>query len=171
MNFQTMNKQRKFVLLAALAGVIGMFLPWYSFSIFGATGSVNGMHGNGVLVFICFIVAGIMAYLGEQTKTLPSTSWIVTLISGALAVIIVGWNIIRSNDYGFGSSMSIGIYLAAIAAVGVVAAAFLYRSPGDNIRSGFDSLKKDFNTKVNSGNTGPGNTNTGNSTDNPNPPL
>ena len=30
MNFQTMNKQRKFVLIAAAVGVISMFLPWIS---------------------------------------------------------------------------------------------------------------------------------------------
>lgn len=161
MNFQTMNKQRKFVLLAALAGVIGMFLPWYSYSVFGASASINGMHGNGILVFICFAVAGVMAYLGDQTKTLPSTSWIVTLICGALAVIIVGWNIMRSSDYGLGASMSIGIYLAAIASVAVVAAAFMFRAPGDNIKGGFDSLKNDINTKMNNPNTGnnPGNNN------------
>lgn len=161
MNFQTMSKQRKFVLIAALAGVIGMFLPWYSYSIFGAKGSINGMHGNGILVFICFVVAGVMAYLGDQTKNMASTSWIVTLISGALAVIIVGWNIIKSSDYGLGSSMSFGIYLAAIAAVGVVASAFLFRSPEDNIKGGFDSLKKDFSSRVNNPNTnsGTGNTN------------
>lgn len=163
MNFQTMSKQRKFVLIAALAGVVGMFLPWYSFSIFGATGSVNGMHNNGIIAFICFAVAGVMAYLGDQTKTLPSTSWIVTLICGALAVIIVGWNIFRSGDLGLGSSMTFGIYLAGIAAVGVVAAAFMFRAPEDSIKSGFDSLKKDINTKMNNPNSG----NTGN----PNPPL
>ena len=33
MNFQTMNKQRKFVLIAAAIGVISMFLPWISISI------------------------------------------------------------------------------------------------------------------------------------------
>ena len=170
MNFQTMSKQRKFVLIAALAGVIGMFLPWYSYSVFGASASINGMHGNGILVFICFAVAGVMAYLGDQTKTLPSTSWIVTLICGALAVIIVGWNIMKSSDYGLGASMSVGIYLAAIAAVGVVAAAFLFRSPSDNIRSGFDSLKNDINTKINTTNSNSGNTNTGNNPGNTNPP-
>ncbi|MDB5221964.1 MAG: hypothetical protein JWN83_631 [Chitinophagaceae bacterium] len=164
MNFQTMSKQRKFVLIAALAGVIGMFLPWYSFSIFGASGSINGMHGNGILVFICFAVAGVMAYLGDQTKTLPSTSWIITLICGALATLIVVWNIIKSSDYGFGSSMSLGIYLAALAAIGVVAAAFMFRSPTDTIKGGFDSFKKDIddrmkNTGSNTNQNNPGNTN------------
>ena len=166
MNFQTMSKQRKFVLIAALAGVIGMFLPWYSFSIFGASGSINGMHGNGILVFICFAVAGVMAYLGDQTKNLTSTSWIVTLICGTIAVLFVVWNIFKSSDYGLGSSMTFGIYLAALAAVGVVAAAFLFRSPEDNIKSGFDSLKKDIGSKMNN----PNNPNSGN-TGNTNPPL
>ena len=163
MNFQTMSKQRKFVLIAALAGVVGMFLPWYSIAVFGASGSINGMHGNGILVFICFAVAGVMAYMGDQTKNLPSTSWIVTLICGALAVIIVGWNIMKSGEYGLASSMSFGIYLAAIAAVGVVAAAFLFRSPTDTIKGGFDSFKKDIDDKMkNTGGTNqnnPGNTN------------
>lgn len=163
MNFQTMSKQRKFVLIAAVAGLVGMFLPWYSFTIFGASGSINGMHGNGILVFICFAVAGVMAYMGDQTKTLSSSSWIVTLICGALAVIIVGWNIMKSGEYGLGSSMTFGIYLAAIAAVGVVAAAFMFRSPNDNIKSGFDNLKNDISNRMNSGNT----TNSGNT----NPPM
>ena len=158
-----MSKQRKFVLIAALAGIVGMFLPWYSFSIFGASGSISGMHGNGILVFICFAVAGVMAYLGDQTKTLPSTSWIITLICGALAMIIVVWNIFRSSDFGFGSSMSIGIFLAALAAIGVVGAAFMFRAPEDSIKSGFDSLKKDINSKINN----PNPPNSGN----PNPPL
>ena len=163
MNFQTMNKQRKFVLIAALAGVIGMFLPWYSFSIFGASGSINGMHGNGILVFICFAVAGVMAYLGDQTKNLSSTSWIVTLICGAIAILIVIWNIFKSSDYGLGSSMTFGIYLSALAAVGVIAAAFMFRSPTDTIKGGFDSFRKDIDDKMkNTGSTNqnnPGNTN------------
>lgn len=35
MNFQTMNKQRKFVLIPAAAGIISMFLPWVRISVFG----------------------------------------------------------------------------------------------------------------------------------------
>ncbi len=163
MNFQTMNKQRKYVLIAALAGIIGMFLPWYSFSIFGASASINGMHDNGILVFICFVVAGVMAYLGDQTKNLSSTSWIVTLICGALAVLIVVWNVFRFSDYGLGSSMTFGIYLSALAAIGVVAAAFMFRSPTDTIKGGFDSFRKDIDDKMkNTGNTNqnnPGNNN------------
>ncbi len=71
---------------------------------------------------------------------------------------------IQSSDYGLGSSLSFGIYLAAIAAVGVVAAAFMFRSPTDTIKGGFDSFRKDIDDKMkNTGNNtnqnNPGNTN------------
>ena len=164
MDFQTMNKQRKFVLIAAVAGVVGMFLPWWSVSMFGASNSINGMHGNGIIVFICFVVAGIMATMGDQKTTLPSTSWIITLICGALGVLIVGWDIMRSSQYGIGSALSFGIYLAALAAIGVVAAAFMFRAPTDTIKGGFDSFKKDIDSRMK-------NPNDGNHPPNPNPPM
>lgn len=70
MNFQTMSKQRKFILVSALVGIIAMFLPWIKMPFLG---SVNGMHGRGIIVFICFLVAGILAYIGDQTKNLEKT--------------------------------------------------------------------------------------------------
>ena len=85
MNFQTMNKQRKFVLIAAAIGVISMFLPWISVSVLGYSQSVNGMHDKGILVFLCFAASGIIAYLGDQTKNLDKTMWTVTLLAGAIA--------------------------------------------------------------------------------------
>ena len=71
MDFQTMSKQRKFVLIAALAGVVGMFLPWYSFSVFGASGSINGMHGNGIMVFICFASGRCNGIHGRSDQNTP----------------------------------------------------------------------------------------------------
>lgn len=162
MNFETMSKQRKFVLISAVAGIIGMFLPWYTYYVFGSSGSINGMHGNGILAFISFAVAGVMAYLGNQTKNLASTSWIITLICGAIATLIIGWNFMQFGGSGFGASMSLGIYLAFIAAIGVMAAAFLFRSPTDTLKSGFDSFKKDLDHRMKNTNTDSGTTHTTN---------
>lgn len=152
MNFQTMNKQRKFVLIAAAIGVIAMFLPWFRISFFGMSSSINGMHGNGIIVFICFIIAGVLAYLGDQGKNLERTFWFITLASGALATIIMVWNLIdvSGNSFGMGSVMSFGFYLAILAAIGVLLAAFLFRAPGDSIKGGFDSLKSDIENKTKS---------------------
>jgi hypothetical protein len=147
MNFQTMNKQRKFILIAAAAGIISMFLPWFSVPFFG---SINGMHGSGFLVFIAFIGAGAVAFMGDQTKALDSTFWFVALACGALATVIVVWNLISamSNSYGLTSYISFGFYLAVICAVALLAATFLLRAPGASIKGGFDSLKSDIEKKT-----------------------
>ena len=144
MNFQTMNKQRKFILIAAAVGILGMFLPWIKVYFF----SYNGMHGSGFLAFLAFAGAGVVAFLGDQTKALEKTFWFVALACGALATLIVLWNLIDALGNGGASVLSIGIYIAAIGAVGVLLAAYLFRSPGDSIKGGFDSMKHDIEDKV-----------------------
>ena len=150
MNFQTMNKQRKFILISAAVGVISMFLPWFRISIFGYSSSVNGLHGSGILVFICFAAAGALSFIGDQTKSLEKTFWFISLACGALATLIVVWNYIdaSSSSFGMGSAISIGFYLAGLAAIAVLASAYLFRSPGDSIKGGFDSLKQDIGDKT-----------------------
>ena len=44
--------------------------------------------------------------------------------------------------------VSFGFYLACIAAVAVLAAAYLLRNPDDSIKGGFDSLKHDIKEKA-----------------------
>jgi len=152
MNFQTMNKQRKFILIAAAIGIIAMFLPWVKITFFGLSNSVNGMHGSGILVFLCFIGAGVIAFLGDQTKSLEKTFWFIALACGALASLIMVWNFIDAMD-GAMSYLSIGFYLAVLASLGVLLSAYLFRSPTDSIKGGFDSLKKDIEEKSKSSTT------------------
>lgn len=147
MNFQTMNQQRKSILIAAVVGIISMFLPWVRISFFGISTSANGMHGSGILVFLCFIGAGVVAFLGEQTKNLDKTFWFIALACGALASLIMVWNLIDVMGGGM-SFLSIGFYLAVLAAVAVLLAAYIYRNPSDSIKSGFDSLKHDIEEKT-----------------------
>jgi hypothetical protein len=153
MNFQTMNKQRKFVLISAAIGFISMFLPWVSVSVLGYSQSVNGMHDKGILVFICFVVSGAIAYLGDQTKNLERTMWSVTLLAGALALLVIAWFYSQATDSFMGASMvGFGLYIAGLAAIGVLGSAYLFRSPTDNLKDGFNSMKKDIEGKI--GNTG-----------------
>ncbi len=168
-----MSKQRKFVLISALVGVIATFLPWWSFSTFGYGYSINGFHGLGIVAFLCFVAAGVMAYMDNQTTTLDKTKWMATLIAGGIAVLIILYFIISTSSVY--NTLSIGIYLAALAALGIVLSAFLFRSPTDNIKGGFDSLRNDISSRMksdtrttntntgttNTSNTNPGTTNTG----------
>ena len=152
MNFQTMNKQRKFVLIAAAIGIISMFLPWISFFGF----NINGMHGSGILVFLCFVVSGIIALPGDQTKNLDKTMWGITLIAGAIALLIILYFLIdssgQSNIFGSVTGFGFGFYLSGLAAIGILASAYLFRSPTDNLKDSFNGLKKNLENKM--GNTG-----------------
>ncbi len=148
MNFQTMSKQRKFVLIAALVGVVATFLPWWSFSTFGYAYSVNGFHGLGILAFLCFVAAGVMAYMDDQTTNLNKTKWMATLIAGAIATLIILYYMVGSGSVL--SILGVGIYLSALAALGIVLSAFLFRSPTDDIKGGFDSLRNDISNRMKS---------------------
>lgn len=149
MNFQTMSKQRKFVLISATAGFISMFLPWVSISMFGYSQSVNGMHDKGILVFLCFVACGVIAYLGDQTKNLDKTMWTITLVAGAVALLVIIWFYSQATNSIMGSSMiGFGVYIAALAAIGVLGSAYMFKSPTDNIKDGFNSIKKELESKM-----------------------
>ena len=153
MNFQTMNKQRKFVLIAAAVGIISCFLPWITISFGGfGGGSVSGMHSWGLLAFIAFIGAGISAFLGDQTKTMASTYWFIALACGGLAVLGVLIFFLRvsslTGGFGGGVGYGFGIFVGAAAAITVLASSYMFRSPTDSIKGGFDSLKGDIEKKT-----------------------
>lgn len=139
MNFATLNKQRKMILIAAAVGVISMFLPWVSFLGF----STNGMNGWGVLVFFCFAGAGVISLMGDQTRNLEPMNWMLTLIAGGVAGLIMVINFFNAIDaLGY---LSIGFYGALVAAVALPAFAYMYRTANDSLQSGFDTLKNNFN--------------------------
>jgi uncharacterized membrane protein YoaK (UPF0700 family) len=149
MNFQTMNKQRKFVLIFAAAGIISMFLPWISVSLFGYSQTQNGMHDVGILTFLCFGVIAAIAYLGDQTKNFDKTMWPVVLIAGAVALLSIIWFYSKANDSIMGSSLiGFGLYIAAITAIGVLASAYMFRSATDNLKDSFTNLKNELENKI-----------------------
>jgi hypothetical protein len=151
MNFQTLNKQRKMILIAAAIGLIAVFLPWIkmSASILGneiASESINGFHGSGVVVFLAFAVACVLSLMGDQTKTLEKTMWFITLAAGAVALLFVVISLLNSSggpesavaDIKFG----FGIWIALAASLGTLAAAWMYKNPEDTLKDGLESLKK-----------------------------
>ncbi len=151
MNFQTMNKQRKFILIAAGIGIIAMFLPWIRVSLFGiVAGSVNGMHDWGILIFLGFVAAGGVTLVGDQTKTLDKTMWMISLIGGGIAALLCIIFLLRAMDAI--SFLSFGFYIALLASLGVLYAAYQFRAAGYSIKGGFDSLKDDIEKKTNSNN-------------------
>lgn len=159
MNFQTMNKQRKFLLIAAAVGFISMFLPWISISVMGFTQSSNGMHGWGILAFFAFIVAGGIALYGNQKVNLDKGSWFLAMICGLVPLLVAFFTYLKISDSMMGSGLiGFGIYITIIAALGVIGSAWIFKSATDTLQSGFDSLKGDIEERFGNKNDHPGQT-------------
>jgi hypothetical protein len=153
MDFNTMHKQRKFVMIAALIGLIGCFLPWVTFpGIMGiGGGSWNGFHRGGLLVFVSMIAAGVMAFLGDQKNNLSQTAWLVVLGAGAISVLICILTMINkfgAGDMGGYVKVGFGLFIAAAGAVGVVAAAYLFKGSSQDLKQSLNEMKKTVENKL-----------------------
>lgn len=153
MNFQTMSKQRKFILIAAAVGVISVFLPWITISagVFGMNmdQSINGFHGLGMVVFLSFAGAIVLSLVGDQTKSLEKSFWLLALIAGSLALLVILISFVNGRSGGFGvvdTGYGIGIWIALLSAIGVVGSAWMFKNPADTLKDGFDSIKQSMAT-------------------------
>ena len=155
MDFVTLNKQRKFTLIAAIVGIISVFLPWIAVSGLGVSMSKNGLRSYGMMVFIGFIGAVILTIMGDQTKPLDKTMWFVELIAGAVALIFTLLFMTNLSGDTFGAAgFGIGIWISVLAAIGVLASTWLFKSPGDSLRDGFENLKSKVTTATSQNTSG-----------------
>lgn len=154
MNFQLMHRQRRFVLIVAAIGLISVFLPWVTVGVLGSSINANGFNGVGIVVFLALLVAAIVSLMGDQTKAEERNLWMVTLIAGAVALLfgIIRYSQISGNTFGI-ASPGYGLWIALGASLAVIVCAWLFKSPGDTLQSGFDSLKKNMSHTTNTSHT------------------
>ncbi|HEY8387036.1 MAG TPA: SHOCT domain-containing protein [Parasegetibacter sp.] len=157
MNFQTMNRQRKFMLIAGLLGVISIFLPWFSIPVLsnffggGSSSSMNGFRGWGIVIFLCYAGTVVMALIGDQIKSLDKTTWLIAIAAGAIALLLNIITISRMGGDSFGfMKPGFGLWISLVAAIGIAVSVWLFRSPDHNIASSFDALKKNIATSTSS---------------------
>ena len=155
MNFQTMNKQRKLILVAAALGVVSIFLPWFSAGAFGFSVHVNGFHGWGILAFICFLGTAIISIAGDQNLALDKGMWFATILCGSLALLSVIITLISSGsesaDFGFASAgVGFGIWISLLASIAIMLCAWMFRNPAHDLKSGFESMKNSVSATASS---------------------
>ena len=146
MNFMLMHKQRRFVLILAAIGIIAVFLPWVRVGgIFGNSLNANGFNGVGVVVFLCLLAIAIIAIMGDQKKAEERTMWMITLLAAFIALLfaVIKYSQISGSAFGIVSA-GYGLWISLAASLAVLIAAWLFKSPGDSLQSGFDSLKKNI---------------------------
>jgi hypothetical protein len=145
MNFSTMSKQRLFIIIAAVIGLISLFLPWKTVSA-GMMGmnmaeSTNGFRDVGIVVFLAFLAAGIISFLGDQTRPLERNMWFAVLGAGGAALLFTIIYMTKSGGDALGIvevGNGIGLWLALLCSIAVLAFAFLFRGqpitmPGNDV--------------------------------------
>ena len=154
MNFQTLNRQRKYILIAAAAGAIAVFLPWATISVdlfgYSASQSINGFHSYGIVVILGFMVTMIIAFTGELTKPLEKKIWMASLCTGVLSLlfnIISVTNVSSSFGNGFDFAdinIGFGAWIALVASTGIVMFTSLFRNSAGDLKNSFHMLRKNF---------------------------
>jgi hypothetical protein len=115
-SFEKEGKGRKIILVAALAGFISSFLPWWSISFGGLGGfSVNGWHSYGfltALASIAMILLWVLPKVGVKF-TLPVKD---DVLYKVLSLVMAAGPVLVILDSGFEFSfMGMGVYLALVA--------------------------------------------------------
>lgn len=122
----SISPQQVAILICAIIGMMGTFMPWVSMPI---VGSISGTAGDGWITFALFSVSLILAFASPSTRV-----W--SLVPAILASGIAGWKIgefanlkqetlneIGNDPFGLGNAMvqtiriEAGLYLILLAGI------------------------------------------------------
>lgn len=163
MNFQLLHKQKKFIVIASIIGLIAVFMPWLKVNMFMINKTVSGFSGPGIFTFIAFVVSFfICIYPAEkQQQSLQGSKWLVTLIFQSISLLIIVYLIYQAksvssdiNDvtdfFGeetkkeskglFGGNFGIGIWIALICNISGLASCWFLKEAGTNVSSAVSSI-------------------------------
>ena len=120
-----MEKKRKFILIIAVVGMIGTFLPWASISGFV---TVSGTQGDGWITFVLFAIGGAIAFFsGEKTEAIKKKISTAVWVPAAIAAIIALINLFKLS-HGF--SASFGLWLVIFAGLAQVFVTLFFKGEG-----------------------------------------
>ena len=120
-----MEKKRKFILIIAVVGMIGTFLPWASIAGFV---TVSGTEGDGWITFALFAIGGAIAFFsGQKTEALKKKIMTAVWVPAAIAAIIALINVFKLS-HGF--SAGFGIWLVIIAGLAQVFVTLFFKGAG-----------------------------------------
>ena len=96
-----MHKQRIGILVGALLGAIGAFLPWITMKAGMMSISISGTHeaiGWGWAVLILFALAVLFAVMGNKNAQLDAGRMVVSIICGLAGGAIGLWKLMQVGD-------------------------------------------------------------------------
>ena len=126
MNFQTLSNQRKSVLIFSICGIISMFLPWQKTALLPIDETSNGMHDNGIFIFILLLISGFLAVIGNPNKKLERVNFIIICICDVISLSMLGFMYNDSTDTFF-ASLIFGFYFTALSIIGMIGFMLFYQ--------------------------------------------
>jgi|GEM_PF-2215821 len=133
------NPHRLLLILFSFLGMIATFMPWVKAPIFGRTLSVSGADRNNWETFFLFLVAGVIAAVGDRTRPLSRNGRWATGALGGLAMLCGLWAIHwvatsgdkDTDDYAI-NWVGFGLYVIVIAGAAIVAIAYRYAGANES---------------------------------------
>jgi hypothetical protein len=138
-----MHKQRLFIVIAGVLGIIAAFLPWAKVSFFGITASVSGTDGGDGWISLGLFAAaiGIAAATGDRNGELEAN---MKKAVGGIGAGAVGFMLIELvGSIGFDLA-SYGVYLSLLAGVVVMAIPFAVKGDGTFEVPNKETIKEDL---------------------------
>lgn len=118
------SKPNKPGLAAAIVFLLGAFLPYASFSLFGGKTEISLVDGDdGVFFILVGVAALISAWCGSK-------KWLI--IVGGIALLLAGfegYHAFHEAEYAALYNREIGYFCTLIGSIGAVASGFLWKSP------------------------------------------
>lgn len=122
-----MNKQKLYILISSIIGVLSALMPWVAIHAFGQTVySVPGINSGGATTMLCFGMVCFLCFVGnKQDKFTQQCEYGLWVLSG-LNIFIFMTFLMKINDFGydFGAFANVsavhGSYLTFLASLAII---------------------------------------------------
>lgn len=144
-----MSKQRKFILMASVVGIISLFFPWVVSDAATINKHINGFHGYGIIVFIAFAVIGIICFSGDRNKTPGKKRWFIVMAAGIVTLIFTAISLLNINwSPGLDTKAGFGAWISLFAAFAVIASGLFLKRSNTGFKTGLDSVRRSISIPI-----------------------
>ncbi|UKN01672.1 hypothetical protein K6119_18270 [Paracrocinitomix mangrovi] len=142
-----MHKQRMLIVGGGALAIVAAFLPWISISFFGmtvrASGISAGLYDGWIVLGLGAAVAGLAFTQGDRNAELDATQKkTIAGMGGAIVGYMLFFMFVRAQG-GFGA-LGIGVYIALLSGIAVLAAPFVIKGDGNFEMPTKDTIKADL---------------------------
>lgn len=122
-----MNKQKLYILISSIVGILAALMPWVSVTAFrSVTQTVSGIDGDGKITLVLFAIACALCFVGNKQEKFSQQFVYGLWAVGGLNILIFLMLFSRAGEaaksvYGFGSvGLGHGAFLTFLAALAII---------------------------------------------------